>query len=55
MDTWSTWEKRTQNEPKTNPIYPGVASGEAGSKPISYGVLTHGKNEIQILEFSQQN
>jgi len=28
------WEKRTQNEPKTNPIYPCVDSGEAGSKPI---------------------
>ena len=23
-----------ENEPKTNPIYCGVASGEAGSKPI---------------------
>jgi len=29
-DTW--WSGK--NEPKTNPIYPGVASGEAGSKPI---------------------
>jgi len=33
------YEKRTlgergKNEPKTNPIYPCVASGEAGSKPI---------------------
>jgi len=33
------YEKRTlgergKNEPKTNPIYPCVASGEAGLKPI---------------------
>jgi len=31
LDTW--WAGK--NEPKTNPIYPCVASGEAGSKPIS--------------------
>jgi len=34
------YEKRTlgergKNEPKTNPIYPCVASGEAGTNPIS--------------------
>jgi len=31
---WTLGE-RGKNEPKTNPIYPCVASGEAGSKPIS--------------------
>ena len=31
MDTWSIGK----NEPKTNPIYPSVASGEAGTNPIS--------------------
>ena len=35
------YEKKTlgehgKNEPKTNPIYHGVASGEAGSKPIAF-------------------
>ena len=30
-DTW--WNGK--NEPKTNPIYRGVASGEAGTNPIS--------------------
>ena len=34
------YEKKTmsyeiRNEPKTNPIYPVVASGEAGTNPIS--------------------
>jgi len=38
------YEKRTlgergKNEPKTNPIYPCVASGEAGSNPISKGTF----------------
>jgi hypothetical protein len=26
--------KKCQNKPNTNPIYPAVASGEAGTKPI---------------------
>jgi len=30
-----TLGQRGKNEPKTNPIYPCVASGEAGTKPIS--------------------
>ncbi len=30
-DTWSSGK----NEPKTNPIYPCVASGEAGTNPIT--------------------
>jgi hypothetical protein len=41
MDTWSNEKnkanskpKQTQYKPKTKPIYPVVASGEAGSKPI---------------------
>jgi len=32
-EKWTLGE-HGKNEPKTNPIYPGVASGEAGSKPI---------------------
>ena len=56
------WEKRTQNEPKTNPIkankmpkqtqtnpiYRGVASGEAGTKPISKGVSTREPDVAQL-------
>ena len=38
---------------ETNPIFPVIASAEAGTKPISYGRFTHGKSKIQILEFSQ--
>jgi len=39
------YEKRTlsehgKNEPKTNPIYPVVASGEAGTNPIFRGVTS---------------
>ena len=39
------YEKRTlgqrgKNEPKTNPIYPVVASGEAGTNPIYRGVAS---------------
>ena len=31
----NTMNYEIRNEPKTNPIYPLVAFGEAGSKPIS--------------------
>ena len=45
------YENRTlgesgKNEPKTNPIYRGVASGEAGLKPIkdTYSGILHSKS-----------
>ena len=31
----SNWAKRTQFKSNSNPIYPVVASGEAGTNPIS--------------------
>ena len=40
-DIW-TLGKRGKNEPKTNPIYRGVASGEAGTNPI-YPVVASGE------------
>jgi len=43
----NAYEERTlgehgKNEPKTNPIYPVVASGEAGTNPI-YPVVASGE------------
>jgi hypothetical protein len=38
------------NEPKTNPIYRGVASGEAGTKPISEAKNDHGGGQQKDLE-----
>jgi hypothetical protein len=32
---------KRQNKPNSNPIYRGVASGEAGTNPISKGALTY--------------
>ena len=37
-----TLGERGKNEPKTNPIYPVVASGEAGTNPI-YPVVASGE------------
>jgi len=41
----SKMPKQTQNKAKTNPIYSELA------EPISFGLFTHGKDKIQILEF----
>jgi len=37
-----------ENEPKTNPIYPCIASGEAGSNPIKAN-FPKSQNERNIL------
>jgi hypothetical protein len=37
MDTWSKWEKRTQNEPKRTHFQPKKCQNKPKTNPISHG------------------
>jgi hypothetical protein len=42
-----------ENEPKTNPIYRGVASGQAGSKPIFVSLavfIAYNRRRMLVIE-----
>jgi hypothetical protein len=52
MDTWSSGKNEPKTNPKrtqTNPIYPVVASGEAGTNPTCHGVAAGEAGSNPIL------